>query len=48
MEEHGEPHRYEVAPGVIHAFLHNSRMLDEAWRVLNEGAAYFTECRTRK
>ena len=45
LEAHGEPNHYEVVPGVIHAFLHNSRMLDEAWRVLNEGSAYYSEYR---
>ena len=47
LEEHGEPHHYEVYPGVIHAFLHNSRMLDEAHRALDEGSAFFVEQRAR-
>lgn len=47
LEEHGEKHHYEVFPGVIHAFLHNSRMLDEAQRALDEGAAFFVEHRSR-
>lgn len=48
LEEHGLPHCYEVAPGVIHAFLHNSRMLDEAKRALDAGSAYFVEHRARE
>ncbi|NLH69645.1 MAG: acetyl esterase [Brooklawnia sp.] len=37
----GLPHRYEQFSGVIHAFLHNSRMLDEANDALQHAATFF-------
>ncbi len=39
----GLPHRYEEFKGVIHAFLHNSLMLDEANDALEHAATYFRE-----
>lgn len=44
LEAYNHPHHFEVFPGVIHGFLHNSRMLDEAQRALDEGADYFVSC----
>ncbi len=42
-EQYGTPVRYEVFKGVIHAFLHYTRMLDEANDAL-EHAATFLHC----
>ena len=42
-EEHGIPCRFEMFEGVIHAFLHYTKMLDEANRALEHGAEYFRE-----
>lgn len=39
----GLPHRFEEFHGVIHAFLHNSRMLDEANDALEHAATYFLD-----
>ena len=39
----GLPHRYEEFKGVIHAFLHNSRMLDEANDALEHAATYYRD-----
>jgi acetyl esterase len=43
LANHGVPHQLEVFEGVIHAFLHNSRMLDAAWDALRRGAAFARE-----
>lgn len=40
LKEHGVAHRHEVFPGVLHAFLHNSRMLDEAAIALQHGGDF--------
>lgn len=40
-EEYGIPHRYEMFEGVIHAFLHYTKMLDEANQALEHGAEFF-------
>ncbi|MBN9106898.1 MAG: acetyl esterase [Propionibacteriaceae bacterium] len=37
---HGVPCTHEVFPGVLHAFLHNSRMLDAASAALANGGAF--------
>lgn len=42
-QENNIPHRYEMFTGVIHAFLHHSRMLDEANDALEHGATFFKE-----
>lgn len=42
-EEHGIPHRYEMFEGVIHAFLHYARMLDEANDALEHAATFFRQ-----
>lgn len=42
-EEYGIPCRFEMFEGVIHAFLHYTKMLDEANRALEHGAEYFRE-----
>ncbi len=42
-EEHGIPHRYEMFEGVIHAFLHYTRMLDEANDALEHAATFFRQ-----
>ena len=39
----GQPHRFEEFKGVIHAFLHNSRMLDEANDALEHAATFYRE-----
>lgn len=41
MEENCEPCEFEIFPGVLHAFLHHSRMLDEAQCALDDGARFF-------
>lgn len=37
------PHLYNEVEGVIHGFLHHSKMLDATMDVLSEGAHFFTE-----
>lgn len=41
----GVPHRYEEFKGVIHAFLHNSRMLDEANDALEHASTFHRDYR---
>lgn len=43
LEEHGVPCRYEVFEGVIHAFLHYTKMLDEANDALSHGATFYRQ-----
>lgn len=40
LTQHGIPCRHDIFPGVIHAFLHNSRMLDAARDALANGGAF--------
>ncbi|MDR1710282.1 MAG: acetyl esterase [Propionibacteriaceae bacterium] len=40
LANHGVDHEHELFPGVLHAFLHNSRLLDAAWDALRHGAAF--------
>jgi acetyl esterase len=40
LQEHGVAHSHEVFGGVLHAFLHNSRMLDEAAIALQHGGDF--------
>jgi acetyl esterase len=40
LAEHGVACTHEVFPGVLHAFLHNSRMLDAAAVALQHGGAF--------
>nr|WP_300151411.1 acetyl esterase [Propionicimonas sp.] len=40
LSEHGVTCSHEVFPGVLHAFLHNSRMLDAAATALANGGAF--------
>ncbi len=40
LTQHGVPCSHEVLPGVLHAFLHNSRMLDAAATALAHGGAF--------
>lgn len=42
-EQYGTPVRYEVFEGVIHAFLHYTKMLDAANDALAHGAAFYRE-----
>lgn len=42
-KENGITYHYEMYKGVIHAFLHHSRMLNEASDALEHGAAFFRE-----
>ena len=42
-EQYDIPCRYEVFEGVIHAFLHYTRMLDAANEALDHGAAFYRE-----
>jgi acetyl esterase len=37
------PYKYELFEGVIHAFLHNSLMLDEAMDALKNSSAFYRE-----
>ncbi len=41
LQIHGMTSEYEEFKGVIHAFLHHTRMLDEAQRALDHGASFF-------
>lgn len=41
--EYGIPFRFEIFEGVIHAFLHYTRMLDAANDALEHGATFFRE-----
>lgn len=41
LEEHGVAHQLRVYPGLLHAFLHCSRVLPEARDTLAEGAAFY-------
>ncbi|MEG2615252.1 MAG: acetyl esterase [Raoultibacter sp.] len=43
FEEYGIPYRFELFEGVIHAFLHHSRMLDAARDALEHGATFYRE-----
>ncbi|MDR0283631.1 MAG: alpha/beta hydrolase fold domain-containing protein, partial [Propionibacteriaceae bacterium] len=40
LDAQGRTNRHVVYPGVLHAFLHNSRLLTEAWTALRDGAAF--------
>ncbi len=40
LSAHGTPTHYEEVPGVIHGFLHHSRMLDATVRVLDHACAF--------
>ena len=42
-EEHGIPYRFELFEGVIHAFLHYTKMLDEANDALEHGATFYRQ-----
>lgn len=42
-EQHGVPCRYEVFEGVIHAFLHYTKMLDAANDALEHGATFYRQ-----
>lgn len=42
-EQYGTPFRYEVFEGVIHAFLHYTKMLDAANDALEHGATFYRE-----
>lgn len=42
-ENCGVPHRHEVFEGVIHAFLHYTKMLDAANDALEHGATFYRE-----
>lgn len=42
-QQYGIPCRYEVFEGVIHAFLHYTKMLDAANDALEHGAAFYRE-----
>lgn len=43
FEEYGIPYKFEIFEGVIHAFLHHSRMLEAAQEALEHGAAFYRE-----
>ena len=40
LEAQGVPHQLEVYRGVLHGFLHLSRMLDTASKAIDDGAAF--------
>ena len=42
-EEYGVPYRFELFEGVIHAFLHYTKMLDEANDALEHGATFYRQ-----
>lgn len=41
LEEAGQPYQLNVFDGVLHAFLHHSRMLDAASQALEQGSAFY-------
>jgi dienelactone hydrolase len=41
LERHQRTYQFHVYPGVLHAFLHNSRHLPEAMTALRDGAEFF-------
>lgn len=41
LTEHAIPHRLRVFEGVLHAFLHHSRMLPEAGQAIEDGADFY-------
>ncbi|MGY0155061.1 acetyl esterase [Edwardsiella tarda] len=41
LREHQQPCSYHIYPGVLHAFLHYSRMMPSADQALRDGADYF-------
>lgn len=43
LQTYGVVHEHEVFPGVLHAFLHNSRLLDAAAQALANGARFLRE-----
>ncbi|MEG0376240.1 MAG: alpha/beta hydrolase fold domain-containing protein, partial [Raoultibacter sp.] len=43
LEENSIPHHYEVFEGVIHAFLHYTKMLDAANDALEHGATFYRQ-----
>jgi acetyl esterase len=43
LSAHGTPTHYEEIPGVIHGFLHHSRMLKAARDVLSHASRFYTE-----
>ena len=43
LEEYGITYRYEVFAGVIHAFLHYTKMLDEANDALSHAATFYRQ-----
>ena len=43
LKERGVKVRYEVFDGVLHAFLHHSRMLDDTMVAIQHGAEFFKE-----
>ena len=45
LKEEGLVYQYEMFEGVVHAFLHHSRMLDEAYVAFDHGTAFFKENR---
>ena len=42
MAHHGVPHELRVYEGVLHGYLHLSRMVDTAGRTLQEAAAWLS------
>lgn len=43
LKENNIPHKYEIFEGVIHAFLHYTKMLDEANDALEHGASFYRQ-----
>ena len=46
LRAHDRPYIYEVFPGVIHGFLHNSRLVDQAGQALKNGARFARDAST--
>ena len=42
------PHLYNEVEGVIHGFLHHSKMLDQTMDVLKEAARFYAEHSIRR
>ena len=43
LKNNNLPHTYKVYPGVLHGFLHYSKMLDLALEAIQDGAAYLNQ-----
>jgi len=47
LRNHGVSHKHVVYPGVLHAFLHNSRLLDTATEAIHDGGVFYRDALRR-